>query len=964
MTLTPPASFTNWRFGEEGAPMTIYGDPPITYNPSTHHIAVSPASGVSSGVVNLLDQTLGAGHKTFTSTPRCAIAPTISSDLANKGYVDSLAVGLSWQQEIKKFYDFTAGAPVGLAVNDRYIAIATFGSFTINYIYTYNGSAYVESIPLEGWACYVYDDTSPSFANQCIIYNGAAWVGMGSSLNHSGLIGLANDDHTQYVKVSGRLGDAVSIPNATASTSTITGALTVAGGVGIVGKAYIGGALNITDATASTTTATGSGIFGGGIGVAGAVNAGGVVNCASTSATVPAVYATCSSATGGNVARFWQGSLANGQDTGIEIGVNETNATNSGYFKYHLTTPNSQTNYLCFGLYGMGDALIIYGSSQVKVGGTDDSTTPATGNLLAIGGVGIGKRLCIGTETRWFDITAPKTAYTRQWHDGTTTYVDCTAASRIYQYQTNFATVKVAATTAASSTITGALVIAGGAGIAGNLYVGGTIYGNVSGTITTGSLALSDTTDSTTPTTGTLTVAGGAGIGKNLCVGAESRWFDITAPKTAYTRQWHDGTTTHVDRSASGGTFLFDSNFSNVSVAGELDAVSEIASTSILVGDAGFASLVMKMPYDTSINASVGSPTAGTAVGTAAISGQWLDLRSPAATSYVWYASGNAIAGVGTLRMKVSFAFIGLPPNHEILFMSDTAAMMYLDFYGTGTLQFGLLDGAGGAIYINKFDWYVNNGQTYDIEVDFQSGGGTSTMYIDGVAVATSVQTTSRASTAAKYYIGTSSSSPTSAQYYPNFRIARIGLYNTMLHTSNFTPPSWSVITPMTTVGDSITYGRTTSTTMTCSTAPVATTDVVRLTDIAAFLTSSNFQMTLISGNWAGYTRTIAHTVYYMRVGAFVMLGNTYDAATTASGACSGSTPFSYSAALPTAIRPGQKLYFSTSIWLTDTGSSVSSAKTASIATNGTLTIEDTSLDGKTMAINPWCFSYICGASS
>jgi hypothetical protein len=76
----------------------------------------------------------------------------------------------------------------------------------------------------------------------------------------------------------------VNLSNTTASTSTVTGALVCAGGIGVALKAFIGGALNVTDTTDSTTTTTGSGIFSGGIGVTKSICVGGKVLVNTTSA--------------------------------------------------------------------------------------------------------------------------------------------------------------------------------------------------------------------------------------------------------------------------------------------------------------------------------------------------------------------------------------------------------------------------------------------------------------------------------------------------------------------------------------------------------------------------------------------------------------------------------------------------------------------------------------------------------
>src|SRR6056300_962494 len=72
----------------------------------------------------------------------------------------------------------------------------------------------------------------------------------------------------------------IEVNGTTASSSKITGALTVAGGVGISGALYGANAnledveadsVNVTDTTASTSTTTGALTVAGGVGVAGAL---------------------------------------------------------------------------------------------------------------------------------------------------------------------------------------------------------------------------------------------------------------------------------------------------------------------------------------------------------------------------------------------------------------------------------------------------------------------------------------------------------------------------------------------------------------------------------------------------------------------------------------------------------------------------------------------------------------------
>jgi hypothetical protein len=63
---------------------------------------------------------------------------------------------------------------------------------------------------------------------------------------------------------------AVTVSGTTAATSTSTGSIINAGGLGNAGSAYIGGKLNVADTTGATSGTTGCAVFGGGLGVGGA----------------------------------------------------------------------------------------------------------------------------------------------------------------------------------------------------------------------------------------------------------------------------------------------------------------------------------------------------------------------------------------------------------------------------------------------------------------------------------------------------------------------------------------------------------------------------------------------------------------------------------------------------------------------------------------------------------------------
>ena len=82
----------------------------------------------------------------------------------------------------------------------------------------------------------------------------------------------------------------------TASTSSTTGALVVAGGAGIAGVAVVGGNLVAAATTTSTSSTTGALVVAGGAGIAGALNVGSTVSLAAGSTTIaPLSFSTTSS---------------------------------------------------------------------------------------------------------------------------------------------------------------------------------------------------------------------------------------------------------------------------------------------------------------------------------------------------------------------------------------------------------------------------------------------------------------------------------------------------------------------------------------------------------------------------------------------------------------------------------------------------------------------------------------------
>ena len=72
----------------------------------------------------------------------------------------------------------------------------------------------------------------------------------------------------------GGTGSSLTVNGTNNSTNTITGALVVAGGLGLAGNAFIGGTVTLTNTTVSTSSSTGALVLSGSAGVAGTVSVG------------------------------------------------------------------------------------------------------------------------------------------------------------------------------------------------------------------------------------------------------------------------------------------------------------------------------------------------------------------------------------------------------------------------------------------------------------------------------------------------------------------------------------------------------------------------------------------------------------------------------------------------------------------------------------------------------------------
>jgi hypothetical protein len=268
--------------------------------------------------------------------------------------------------------------------------------------------------------------------------------------------------------------DVIQTLNVTNATSTITGALQVAGGVGIGRDVWIGGTLN----------------------VAGGINASitGISNTATNIAggtTGQLVYQSSTGATAfvgpGTIGQI----LVSGGAT-IPVYTN----TGTIYVGRAVLADTATTSTSAAIAYALADTSTTYVSRAVLADSATTSTSAAIAYALAnTGTTYVSRAVLADSATNIAGGTAGQLVY--QSSTGTTAFVSTSSAGDVLVSNGTGAptynnTLILSGALNATSTITGALQVAGGVGVGRDLYVGGTIYQNgvpvgTGGTATTSS---------------------------------------------------------------------------------------------------------------------------------------------------------------------------------------------------------------------------------------------------------------------------------------------------------------------------------------------------------------------------------------------------------------------------------------------------------------------------------------------
>ena len=561
----------------------------VTATIGTTYLGVSTSSGFVT-FTNLGVQTLTAGTDTAVSASTGTITVWNTSTLqsiTNRGAATSNAISISnaTGSSTSTAGALTVSGGVGIGQNLNVGgSMNVQGPVTFSSPVTFNGTAtYVLStntvytdnliemhVPPGGvgttWGSddgkdiglrfHYYNRTLLSDSNAALVLADDSqmleWYGTGAESNTGTFIGASYGGF--------KLGTIQLVSTSPNVQSTNSGALQVAGGVGIGGTSYIGG----IGGTASNTAVSQQALIinANGLGVNGASYFSSAFGLGSTLNVASSITAGSSLGVTGNL---------NVTGTSILVGNVTANSTLGVAGNFNVTGTSVLTgNVTANGNIGV---VGIVTSTGLSVSGIFTSTNTSTagsasgteGAIQTLGGASIKRDLFVGGNLTVFGtinatingVTSNAVTATNlsganpgsipyQLGVGQTAFVSGNAGQILVSGGTGSpifqSTLALAGTTIATSTMTGALQVAGGVGIGGNLYAGGNLVitgtsvlsGNVTANnalnvngnfVVTGTsvyygvASITNTTQALSTNSGALTVSGGVSIGGNLYAG-------------------------------------------------------------------------------------------------------------------------------------------------------------------------------------------------------------------------------------------------------------------------------------------------------------------------------------------------------------------------------------------------------------------------------------------------------------
>jgi hypothetical protein len=377
---------------------------------------------------------------------------------------------------------------------------------------------------------------------------------------------------------------AVTIRSTATSTSTTTGALIVAGGVGISGNLWVGGTINgsvsggagSSDQVKTIRTGTNAAYY------------PTFVDANNTTATAETLYTTSSFTINPSTGNVGVGTIAPTSKLHVAGSLRVTGLT---AIADTTTSTSTVTGALVVsgglgvgGQVNINNTLTVGGTNSIlpntiahfqanvnnyaqinnqnlssgNAASTDVILTTDTGNDTT-GFLDLGINNSGFSQAGSFDVVGANAGYL--YVAGADLALGVSGANTLKLFTGGVLTgntrmsvnstgvVNISTTATSTGTATGALVVTGGVGIGGSLYAGN-IYSNgvlvgAIGTSTTSTFLISNTTSATSTTTGALVVAGGVGVGGNIYVGAKVGFVNASNVSVAY--QYYNAATNSID---------------------------------------------------------------------------------------------------------------------------------------------------------------------------------------------------------------------------------------------------------------------------------------------------------------------------------------------------------------------------------------------------------------------------------
>ena len=343
------------------------------------------------------------------------------------------------------------------------------------------------------------------------------------------------------------------------STTALTGAMTIAGGVGIFKDVNIGGTLNVS----TGAIITGSSLLD-------------KVLQISSAADIPIARAI----------EITYPNLSTANTTTIGIGKN-TSFKNMGVIGFKYSDDQNNNNLMTLGVSGTEGIVGVWANGSVSIGSissiptstlsvvgstlisgilqvsdTTQSTSTTTGALAVSGGLAVAKNIHVGgsldvssscifrsnvqlssivnitdtTETNTIGqgslVVSGGVSIAKTTYIGTELHViGGTYVADLYLT----GSINTSSTTQSNNITSGSIVTAGGLAVGKNMYLGGNLTMiSSAGTLTTSYLTVTDNTPSTSPSTGSVKITGGVGIQGNLYAGGVVN-LKNTTPSTSFT---------------------------------------------------------------------------------------------------------------------------------------------------------------------------------------------------------------------------------------------------------------------------------------------------------------------------------------------------------------------------------------------------------------------------------------------